>query len=193
MSRFRHLWVVSALSAAVSLASGVAMAQTSYLNVDGVQGASVDASHRSWIEIDSFSFDSEQALNIGSQGAGAGAGKAKFNPFTITKKVDSASPLLLQAITRGTHLKTVILEMKRTSGGKTTYYRATMSDVVVKKVTPTPAATPTGTRADESPKEQVTFEYGGLQIRYAPSNADGTPGPYGEVPNGFDFKANLRP
>ncbi len=29
---------------------------------------------------------------IGSQSTGAGAGKVTFNPFSITRKIDSASP-----------------------------------------------------------------------------------------------------
>ena len=40
---------------------------------------------------DNFSFDIEQVLNIGSQSSGAGAGKITFNPFSITRKVDSSS------------------------------------------------------------------------------------------------------
>jgi len=43
-------------------------------------------------EIEDFSFDIEQTLNIGSQSSGAGAGKVTFNPFQITKKTDSSSP-----------------------------------------------------------------------------------------------------
>ena len=31
--------------------------------------------------------------------------------------------------------------------------------------------------SDRSPGEQVTFEYGGLQIRYATQTPDGQPGP----------------
>jgi type VI secretion system secreted protein Hcp len=45
-------------------------------------------------EISDFSFDIEQTLNIGSQSTGAGAGgKATFNPFSITRKVDRSSPI----------------------------------------------------------------------------------------------------
>jgi hypothetical protein len=39
-------------------------------------------------------FDIEQVLNIGSQSSGAGAGKVTFNPFSITRHVDKASPVL---------------------------------------------------------------------------------------------------
>jgi type VI secretion system secreted protein Hcp len=42
-------------------------------------------------EIEDYSFDIEQTLSIGSHSSGAGAGKVRFNPFSITKKVDKAS------------------------------------------------------------------------------------------------------
>jgi type VI protein secretion system component Hcp len=32
----------------------------------------------------------------GSQSAGAGTGKAAFNPFSITRKIDAASPIFFQ-------------------------------------------------------------------------------------------------
>ena len=53
-------------------------------------------------EIDDFSFDIEQTLNIGSQASGAGAGKVTFNPFSITRKTDRASPLLFEMACSGT-------------------------------------------------------------------------------------------
>jgi hypothetical protein len=36
-------------------------------------------------EVEDFSFDIEQTLNIGSQSSGAGAGKVTFDPFQISK------------------------------------------------------------------------------------------------------------
>ena len=38
-------------------------------------------------EVEDYSFDIEQALNIGSQSSGSGAGKVMFNPFSITRKM----------------------------------------------------------------------------------------------------------
>jgi type VI secretion system Hcp family effector len=58
-------------------------------------------------EIEDFSFDIEQTLNIGSQSSGAGAGKVTFNPFQITRKVDSASPQFFQMAVRGTLFRAV--------------------------------------------------------------------------------------
>jgi type VI protein secretion system component Hcp len=39
----------------------------------------------------------ETQLSLGSQSSGAGAGKVAFNPFSITRKVDKASPTLFSA------------------------------------------------------------------------------------------------
>lgn len=51
------------------------------------------------IEIDDFSFDVEQVLNIGSQGGGTGAGKVTFNSFQITRENDVASAKLFSDLT----------------------------------------------------------------------------------------------
>lgn len=40
--------------------------------------------------------DEVEGFGIGSQSSGAGAGKASFNPFSITRKVDKASPIFFQ-------------------------------------------------------------------------------------------------
>ena len=68
-------------------------------------------------EIDDFSFDIEQVLNIGSQSSGAGAGKVTFNPFSITRKTDRASPMLFQMCCAGQHFKIVSLYLRRSGGG----------------------------------------------------------------------------
>lgn len=52
-------------------------------------------------EIDDFSFDIEQTLNIGSGTSGAGAGKVNFNPFKIKKQTDTASPVFFQQVSPG--------------------------------------------------------------------------------------------
>ena len=53
-------------------------------------------------EVEDFSFDIEQTLNIGSQSTGAGAGRVTFNPYSITRKIDRSSPELFSAACSGT-------------------------------------------------------------------------------------------
>ena len=75
----------------------------SFTTEQGLIGTSAGPNGSSAVfEIEDFSFDIEQVLNIGSQSSGAGAGKVTFNPFQITRKVDSASPQFFQMAVRGT-------------------------------------------------------------------------------------------
>lgn len=53
------------------------------------------------IRVTSFSGDVAQTLKIGSQSTGAGAGRITFNPFSITRRADSLSPILFQNAASG--------------------------------------------------------------------------------------------
>lgn len=120
-------------------------------------------------EIEDFSFDIEQTLNIGSQSTGAGAGRVTFNPFSITRKIDRFSPGLYEKACSGTPFQIVHLGLKKSAGGNTTgviYLIFRFKLVAVKTIS--------WSYDDESPKETVTFEYGGLQVHYSPQNPNGT-------------------
>ena len=124
-------------------------------------------------EIEDFSFDIEQTLNIGSQSTGAGAGKVTFNPFSITRKVDIISPQLFQQACSGTPFEHVALALPRSAGGRGSadqiYLVFNFKLVAVKTIS--------WSYDDESPKENVSFEYGGLQVKYAGQEPSGKPKP----------------
>ncbi len=120
-------------------------------------------------EVEDYSFDIEQVLSIGSQSTGAGAGKVTFNPFSITRKIDCASPTFFQMACSGKAFKTVGLGMRKSAGNTASgvmYLVFTFKLVAVKTVS--------WAHDDEAPKETVTFEYGGLVIQYAQQKPDGT-------------------
>jgi type VI secretion system secreted protein Hcp len=113
-------------------------------------------------EVEDFSFDVEQTLNIGSQSTGTGAGKITFNPFSITRKIDKFSPTLFQLACSGTPFQKVALGARKAAGGETSgaIFLVFMFRLAAVK-------TIGWSYDDESPKETVTFEYGGLQVHYA--------------------------
>ncbi len=120
-------------------------------------------------EVEDYSFDIEQVLNIGSQSSGAGAGKITFNPFSITRKIDSASTAFYQASCSGKPYKQVGLGMRKSAGTGASgmfFLAFTFKLVAVK--------TMSWAHDDESPKETITFEYGGLTIQYAVQKPDGS-------------------
>jgi type VI secretion system Hcp family effector len=103
--------------AAALLAAGPASAAVNaYLKIDGIPGESMDGQHQGWIEITSFSFDIPSHQTIGSATGGAGAGKIKFNEFTIKKTTDSASPAFFKNCVAGAHYKTVVLRVRKAGG-----------------------------------------------------------------------------
>lgn len=120
-------------------------------------------------EVEDYSFDIEQTLNIGSQGGGAGAGKVTFNPFSINRKIDKSSPIIFQNACAGTPFKDVRLALRKSAG-------ADMSGIifVVFCFKLVAVKTIAWSHDDESPKEACTFEYGGLQVYYRPQNPDGS-------------------
>lgn len=121
-----------------------------------------------YLELEDYSFDIEQTLNIGSQSRGAGAGKITFNPFSITRKIDVQSPAFFKMVCSGTAFQQVILMMRKSAGGDTAgqaFCRFDFKLVAVKTIS--------WSHDDEAPKETITFEYGGLQVRYSMQEASG--------------------
>ena len=119
-------------------------------------------------EVEDYSFDIEQTLAIGSQSTGAGAGRVTFNPFSITRKIDISSTTFFQNACSGKSFMNVYLGMRKSAGNDTSgrfFLLFTFKLVAVKTLG--------WAHDDEAPKETVTFEYGGLQIRYGQQAASG--------------------
>ena len=121
-------------------------------------------------EIEDYSFDVEQVLNIGSQSSGAGAGKVTFNPFSITRKIDCSSATMFSNACAGKPFMEVGLGLRKSGPS-----RAGVSGVMFLAFTFKLVAIKTLSWAhdDEAPKETVTFDYGGLHINYLQQKADG--------------------
>jgi len=141
-----------------------------FLTVDGITGPNGSPC---LFEIKDFSFGVENPTTIGSATGGAGAGKVKFNEFTIKKTVDSASPLFFKNLATGAHYKTVTLEMRKAGGDPQSsgqvFLKYTFGTVFTTKID-------WSGPGDEGPEEQITFVYGKLSVEYKPQNPDGTLG-----------------
>jgi type VI secretion system secreted protein Hcp len=142
------------------------------------------ASASQLFEVEDYSFDIEQVLNIGSQSSGAGAGKITFNPFSITRKIDRSSPVLFDMACSGTAFKQVSLALRKSAGG-------TQSGVIFLRFDFKLAAVKTisWSHDDEAPKETTTFEYGGMLIRYCQQKSDGSLNP--SIPGGWNRVRNV--
>jgi type VI protein secretion system component Hcp len=152
-----------------------------------VKGETKDAYFKTFVpdhpafELTEFTLgDIENASTIGSATAGGGATKAKFNAFTITKQVDSASPAFFRNCVAGAHYKKVTLAVRKPGGdpkaaGKP-YLQFRFGFVFTTKVG--------WAHGDPLPTESISFEYGALEVEYTPQKLDGTMGQ--GIPQGWN-------
>lgn len=124
-------------------------------------------------EIKDFSFGVENPTTIGSATGGAGAGKIKFNEFTIKRTTDKSSPDFFKNCCAGAHYESVIIEMRKAGGdpqysGKA-FLRFKFDTVFTTKID-------WSGPGDEGPEESITFVYGKLGVKYWLQEGSGAQG-----------------
>jgi type VI secretion system secreted protein Hcp len=125
-------------------------------------------------EIKDFSFGVENPTTIGSATGGAGAGKIKFNEFTIKKTSDKASCAFFRNCCAGAHYKKVVIQMRKSGGdparsGKE-FLGFSFETVFTTKIDWTGPG-------DEGPEESITFVFGKMVIKYVPQEKTGAAAP----------------
>jgi type VI secretion system secreted protein Hcp len=135
-----------------------------FLKIDGIKGEANDKTHKGQISIDSFS------LGAHSSGGGGGAGKTTIQSFTITKSIDKSSPLLFLGSASGKNYKEMVLSFERKAGGtQMDYLKFTFDNVLISGITD-------GTSQNETPKEQVTFNFQKCKETFIPISSSGKAG-----------------
>ena len=164
--------LVMALVAAITAGgmSAANAAQDMFLKIDGVQGDSLDRAHASEIDVLSWSWG---ATNSGTtqMGGGGGAGKTTFNDLTITKFVDSSSPVLFANLSTGKHMKTATLTVRNAGQRPVDYYTLTLNEVIIS------AIALSANSGDSRINESVTLDFASYTYTFLPLKADGTPKP----------------
>ncbi len=148
----RRAALFTCLIAAVILAAGPAAAAW-FLTLESPAGQTQT------IELQDFNLGGETPATLGSATGGAGAGKIKFNEFTIKKTTDAASPAFFRNCVAGAHYKKVTLEMRKAGGDPSAagkpYLRYILHEVIVTNVNP----------ADHGAK----FSFGRSEVEGAPT------------------------
>ncbi len=147
------------------------MALDVFLSIPGIPGESQDAEFPGTIVTPSYQWALQHPETVGA--GGGGAGKTVFQPLTIQKNVDKASPLLMHALETGTAIAAMTLLVRKTGGD----IAAPMPFLIYEFETVyVSAVQDTGNVGDESPKESITFVFGVSDVRYRATNPDGTLG-----------------
>lgn len=156
------------------------MAQIDYfLKIAGVEGESTDDRHRGEIDVDSFSWGETLPPGSGS-GSGGGTGRVQAQPFQIVKKVDKSSPILMIGCATGQHFPSAVLSAGKAGAAQQDYLKITIEDVTISSYQISGSE-----RSDDTPMDQVSFNFARLEISYRPQNPDGSLG--AEVKRKYDF------
>lgn len=163
------------------LASGIVSAQSMYLKIDGVDGESREKNHENWIDLLSY----KQGISAES-GAATGAtriraGKTSFSDLVIVKKIDRASPVLMQKCATGEVIPKLELEITAPNRNGTTsiLYKVTLNEVRITAVTSSSDCT-SGCQT----MEEVSFYYNKIAWEYTGSS--------GNTQAGYDIKMNRK-
>lgn len=123
-----------------------------YLQVDGIPGECTEAEHIEWIDVTAVSFGI-------TQNPPATFPPAEHVPLHVSKLVDRATPLLMQALAGETHVDGIVLEADRYipgapgPTGNVVFLQLSLEDALVVDME-------TAKRlADERPVEEVVFLY----------------------------------
>jgi type VI secretion system secreted protein Hcp len=157
------------------------LAQVDYfLKIEGIPGESQDAKHKDQIELESFSWGETQS---GTVGPGGGAGKVRMQDLHVVKRLDRASPKLFLACASGQHIKGATLAARKAGKGQQEFLIYKFTDVLVSSY-----QTGGSAHGDVLPMDQVSFNFGRIEVEYRRENPDGTFAP--PVKAGWDVKQN---
>jgi type VI secretion system secreted protein Hcp len=154
-----------------------------FLKIDGIQGESMDKTHKNEIEIESFSWGANQT-GTASRGGGMGAGKVQMQDFHFVMKINKASPKLMLSCASGEHIKSAILTCRKAGKEQQEYLKVTFTDLLVSNY----QTNGTGA-ADIIPMDQISLNFTKVEVEYKEQKPDGTLG--GAIKAFYDMKQQV--
>ena len=158
-----------------------------FLQLNPLQGESIDDRHKNWMEINSFEIGiknpSATALTTTRTTA-----KAQVGGLVLTKYLDKASVLLALAVSEGKRFPKAVFEVMRKGGevgGSAPRLRLTLEDVSV-----TSMQQNSSSDIELGPTETIELTYGRITREYFPVSRDGRP--IKPVVSTWDVRTNQR-
>jgi type VI secretion system secreted protein Hcp len=142
-----------------------------YLELTGpdLKGESMDREHQQWIELNSLQHQICQPSSPTASTAGGHAtGRTEHGDLVATRELDSASPLLYQALSAGTTFQSAQIDFYRAAGDgkRIKYLEVHMKHVLVSRII-------VRTGPAGLPAESMALRYAAIQWKYRKQNIDG--------------------
>ncbi|MEP6491160.1 MAG: type VI secretion system tube protein Hcp [bacterium] len=143
------------------------MAVDMFMKLDAIKGEALDKTHKDEINVLAWSWGASQSgsTHISS---GGGAGKANFQDISFTKYIDKSSPLLLQNVANGKHIKEATLTVRKAGEHPLEYLKIKMQDILVSSYSTG------GSGGEDLLTENVTLNFAKVDLTYTPQKGDGT-------------------
>lgn len=143
------------------------MAVDMFMKLGDIKGESQDKTHKEEIEVLAWSWGLLQSGTM-HMGTGGGAGKVSVQDLSFTKFADKASPPIMAACTKGSHIDKAILTVRKAGGDNPLeYYKVTLEGVLVSSYSTG------GSGGEERFTENVTLNFEKFHIEYQPQNVKG--------------------
>lgn len=154
-----------------------------YLTITGsrsgqIKGSSALKGSEGKIECTGYSFAIKNSVNIGS--AGAGVGKVLPTTIQVTKHIDKATPILMQAAMNGEILTSVVIDIyKQAADGMTLTQTIQFKTATINSITQSAGANATNKSAQ--PGEALTITAAIVQLNTGTTTTGGAGAPGGPV------------
>ena len=142
------------------------MALDIFAKIGDIKGESLDAKHKDEVEVLSWSWGMTQSGSIAT-GGGGGAGRASFNDFNFTHRIDKASPNLMKACATGDHIKEATITVRKAGKGQQEFLIIKMNDIIITSVNPSGSG-------EATTAENVALQFAKVDLEYRPQRADGS-------------------
>lgn len=145
-----------------------------YLKLSGpdLNGESMDKEHGQWIELRSLNHQMYQPTSpTASTAGGHTTERAEHGDLALIKELDSASPMLYQALSGGTTFQSAQIDLYRDAGDgkRVKYLEIQLKHVLISQVT-------LGVGDSPLPIETISLRYAAIQWTYLKQNIDGRQG-----------------
>ncbi len=144
------------------------MAIEYHLKLGSIKGESGASKHKEEIEVMSWSWGASNPTSI--SGSGMSAGKVSMSDLSFTKRVDKASPKLLELLVTGKHVTDATLTCSKQTGDKTPQDFLTIK---LKEVYVSSYQTG-GSSGEDAETESVSITYGIINYDYKVQDKAGT-------------------
>jgi type VI secretion system secreted protein Hcp len=137
-----------------------------FLKITGVTGEAQDVDHKGEIEVVSWSWGLQAPAAMG--GAASTTGRAALQELVVNKRVDLATPTLMQMVRNHKVVSSAILSVRKAGKTPLEYFRIELVDVRVTAVMSNPEA------AELMERLQLSFNK--IRVTYTPQSSTGAKG-----------------